>query len=119
MPSSQLPNYLRSQRKLIAFSQEEVAFLLGAQTGAKVSRYEKFVHIPSLETALAFEAIFQRPVRELFAGLYQQAAQGVGARAKELAQKTGQRKTRKSTARKLQTLTAIITSEVNKSVQLS
>jgi hypothetical protein len=35
-------------------------------------------------TALAYEAIYQRPVRELFAGLYQQAERDVVARAKTL-----------------------------------
>src|ERR1039458_10278598 len=81
---AQFSNYLRSNRKRLALSQGEVAFLLGTQSGAKVCRYERFVREPSLETALAFEAIFQRSVSELFPGLYQKVEQEVAARAKEI-----------------------------------
>ena len=80
-----LPNYLQSQRKRLSFSQEEVGFLLGTRgmsKGAKVCRDENFAREPSLQDALAYEAIYRRPVSELFAGLSQQAAQDVKARAK-------------------------------------
>ena len=85
MPS--LPNYLRTNRKQIALSQEEVAFLLGAKgmdKEKKVSRDENNLRIPTLEFALAYEAIYGKPIRELFAGLYEQIAPEVSARAKLL-----------------------------------
>jgi transcriptional regulator with XRE-family HTH domain len=85
MPS--LPNYLRTNRKQISLSQEEVAFLLGLKgldKGGKVSRDENYSRIPTLETALAYEAIYGKPIRELFAGLYEQIAQDVSSRAKIL-----------------------------------
>ena len=85
MPS--LPNYLRSKRKQSSYSQEEVAFLLGLKgmdKGGKVSRDENYSRIPTLETALAYEAIYGKPIRELFAGLYEQIAPEVSARAKIL-----------------------------------
>src|SRR5262245_24848464 len=88
MISRQSPNYLRSNRKRLSLSQDEVAFLLGARTGAKISRYEHFVRVPSLETALACEVVFQRSVSELFGGLYQQAEKNVARRAKTLLQRT-------------------------------
>ena len=94
-----LPNYLQSQRKRLALSQEEVAFLLGIagmNKGEKVSRDENFARAPSLLDALAYEAIYGQPVRELFAGLYQQAEQEVKARAKIL----GFRKARKPDVRR-------------------
>src|SRR4051794_13547660 len=72
MSSTPLPNYLRSNRKRSGLSQDEVAFLLGAQSGAKVCRNERFVREPSLATALAYQAIFQRPASELFGGLYEE-----------------------------------------------
>ena len=84
MSSPQLPNYLRANRKRLALSQDEVAFLLGTKSGAKVSRYEHFVRVPGLETALAYEVIFKRPVSELFGGLYQKVEQEVAERAKIL-----------------------------------
>lgn len=83
--SSRLPNYLRSSRKRLGLSQEEVAFLLGATNGAKVCRYERFSRRPSLETALACEVIFRTPARELFSGLYQRVNREVSERAKVLA----------------------------------
>src|SRR5260221_12126771 len=92
MASPQLPNYLLSNRKRLALSQDEVAFLLGTKSGAKISRYERFAREPSLETALAFEMIFQRSTSELFGGLYQKVEQEVAARAKTLADRTTDRK---------------------------
>jgi transcriptional regulator with XRE-family HTH domain len=85
MPS--LPNYLRTNRKQISLSQEEVAFLLGMKgldKGGKVSRDESYSRVPTLEFALAYEAIYGKPIRELFAGLYEQIAPEVSARAKIL-----------------------------------
>ena len=87
MSSSSLTNYLRTNRKRLALSQEEVAFLLGfhgESKGAKVCRDEKFTREPSLLSALAYEAVYQKPVRELFAGLYEQTEQEVAERAKIL-----------------------------------
>jgi transcriptional regulator with XRE-family HTH domain len=85
MPS--LPNYLRTNRKQSALSQEEVAFLLGMKgldKGGKVSRDESYARVPTLEFALAYEAIYGKPIRELFAGLYERIAPEVSARAKIL-----------------------------------
>ena len=85
MPS--LPNYLRTNRKQISLSQEEVAFLLGMKgmdKGGKVSRDENNARVPTLEAALAYEAIYGKPTRELFAGLYEQIARDVSSRAKIL-----------------------------------
>jgi transcriptional regulator with XRE-family HTH domain len=87
MSSSQLTNYLRTNRKRLGLKQEEVAFLLGFKgedKGIKVCRDEKFTREPSLRSALAYEAIYGRPVRELFAGPYQQIEQDVAKRAKVL-----------------------------------
>ena len=56
----------------------------GMERGNKVSRDENYSRIPTLETALAYEAIYGKPIRELFAGLYEQIAQEVSSRAKIL-----------------------------------
>jgi len=84
---SSLPNYLRSNRKRLALSQEEVAFLLGVNgmdRGIKVSRDENNARTLSLKNALAYEAIYGKPVRELFAGLYEQEERNVAERARIL-----------------------------------
>lgn len=82
-----LPNYLQAQRQRLALSQDEVGFLLGLNgmnKGNKVCRDETFAREPSLLDALAYEVIYGRPVRELFAGLHHQAQQRVAERAKVL-----------------------------------
>jgi transcriptional regulator with XRE-family HTH domain len=104
MTSPLLPNHLRPHRKILALSQDEVAFLLGNQNGAQVCRYEQFDRVPSLETALAFEAIFKRSVSELFPGLYQRIEQEVAARAKTLAERTGRGKANQRATRKREVL---------------
>ena len=88
MPSPQLSNYLRSNRKRLVLSQGEVAFLLGRETSAEVSRYENFERLPSLETALAYEVICGRPLSEIFGGVYQRAEREVAERAQILASRT-------------------------------
>ena len=112
-----LPNYLQSQRKSLSLSQEEVGFLLGSRgmnNGDKVCRDEHFAREPSLQDALTYEAIYGRPVRELFAGLYQQAERDVKARAKILTF----RKVRKPDARRQQAIIQLaIQASVNPSNQ--
>jgi transcriptional regulator with XRE-family HTH domain len=107
MASSQLPNYLRSHRKRLALSQGEVAFLLGGQSGDKVCRDERFTRRPSLETALAYEAIFQKPVRELFGGLYQSIELDVTARSKTLVSRIERKPSNQRTIRKLRAIADI------------
>jgi transcriptional regulator with XRE-family HTH domain len=82
-----LPNYLHTNRKRLSLSQEEVAFLLGVNgpdRGIKVSRDENDARVPTLETALAYEAIYGTSVRELYAGLYERVEQNVAERARLL-----------------------------------
>ena len=66
-----LPNYLRTYRKRCGFSQREIAMLLGTGSGSKVSHYERFLREPALRNALRCEIIFDVPVRELFAGIFE------------------------------------------------
>ena len=103
MPSPLLPNYLRANRKRLALSQDEVAFLLGTRSGGKVCRYERFVRQPSLETALAYEAIFRRSMSELFPGLYQKVERDVAERATILAERKD-RNANRQTGRKREAL---------------
>ena len=112
MTSSQLPNYLLASRKRLGLSQREVAFLLGGGNEAQVCRYERFVRVPSLETALACEAIFQKPARELFAGLYRKIETDVADRAATLSRQTAGGKSNSRSVHRRQRLTAIATASV-------
>jgi DNA-binding XRE family transcriptional regulator len=84
-------NYLRTHRKRLALSQEEVAFLLGVtgmDQGITVCRHETKAREPSLAMALIYQMIYGKPVSELFAGLYEQMAQDVAERARLLSYRT-------------------------------
>src|SRR2546427_6874983 len=105
--SHKLQNYLRTYRKRSGLSQDEVAFLLGCQSGTKVSRYERFSRKPSLETLFAYETVFGAPARELFAGAYQKVEKKTLNRAQFLARKVSRATPSPMATRKLQILKAI------------
>ena len=80
MPPQKLDNYLLAFRKRSGLTQREVAFLLGCENEALVSRYEKRRRLPPLRTTLACEAIFGAPVAALFAGLSEAARKEIAKR---------------------------------------
>ena len=80
-----LDNYLRMYRRRSGLSQDEVASLLGAGSGTLVSRYERGRRRPNFETALAYQAIFGVPARELFGGIFESVEREVRKRAHRLA----------------------------------
>ena len=99
-----LPNYLRSFRKRTGLSQPDIAYLLGAEDGGCVSRYENFRIKPSLRTALVFVILFRTSVRELFKGDYQKLERVIFNRAKRLGDRIAKESQTSLTARKLASL---------------
>lgn len=79
-----LPNYLRTHRRRLGLSQDDIGFLMGLADGAAVSRYERRVRLPTLEGTLAIEAIYGRPTHELFPGVYEEIEALVALRARAL-----------------------------------
>ena len=106
--ASRLPNYLKTYRKRAGLSQDEVAFLLGCQSGAKVSRYERLARQPSLETILAYEVLFGTPASELFAGVYAKVEQRLKRRVRRMIARLSEDKPTKRTLRKLAALNALL-----------
>ena len=90
MEKRKLHNYLKTYRKRASLSQDELAYLLGCQEGAKVCRYERRARVPNLETLLAYECLFGAPTGELYAGLYQKVEKKIKRRARRLAKKLGE-----------------------------
>ena len=82
--------------------------MIGAKEETKISHYEFFRKVPTLETALAYEAIFGTPVRELFGGIFEKVNQDVIRRAELLARTLREKKADRTTARKLELLRMII-----------
>lgn len=76
--------YLRTYRRHAHLTQAKLAYLLGASTGVKVSRYESGNRLPSLETGLAYEAALGVPVCALFRGRCEEIAEQVARRRQKL-----------------------------------
>lgn len=115
--SAPLQSYLRTYRKRSGFSQDELAFLLGNQSGTKVSRYERLARQPSLRTVFAYEVIFGAPVRNLFAGFYRKVEKTTVARGRLLAKKLNTAKPDRFTAHKLTILKALSASAAARSAE--
>jgi transcriptional regulator with XRE-family HTH domain len=105
--SAPLESYLRTYRKRSGFSQDEVAFLLGCQSGAKVSRYEWFGREPNLRTVFAYEVIFRTPASVLFGGMYEKVEKRTRARARLLAERLAEGRPERATLRKLAILESL------------
>ena len=76
--------YLRALRRRSSFSQEDVAFLLGAFTGSRVSRHETGACTPPLAVALAYEVIFGADVAVIYEDELLEIARDVRKRARTL-----------------------------------
>jgi transcriptional regulator with XRE-family HTH domain len=83
--ASRIPSYLRTYRKRCGLTQDEVAFLLGRQSGTKISRFERLARTPSLVTALACQVVFDIPAHELFPLIFAETERAVATRASQLA----------------------------------
>ena len=82
--NSSLPNYIKTFRRRVFLSQDELAQLLGTASGTTVLRHEADQRVPTLDTALAYAATLQVDPRELFAGRHEQQARLVSQRAATL-----------------------------------
>ncbi len=117
MTSQSLQNYLRTYRKRSALSQEDVAYLLGTQSGGNVCRHERFSQVPDLQTALAYEAIYRQPVSALFPGMFEEMQRVVRARSKKLEQREFRGKTIGVTTHRREALATIASMEPKSNLQ--
>ncbi len=110
-----LPNYLRTHRRRHGLSQAEIAMLLGAVSGTKVSRYENLTRMPAVNTVFAYEVMFNQPASELFAGRYQAVRLAVQERARRMVEQLNARPNAQSrkTFRKLALLRSIVEPKPN------
>ena len=108
MQNDKLDNYLRTYRKKLGLTQRDVAFLLGSHGPTKVSRYERSGRIPDLKTIFAYEAIFQKPARELFAGIYDRAERETRRKVRQLVSRLRKRMESPALARKIAALRALV-----------
>src|SRR5947209_11662680 len=105
MPTSRLPNYIRTYRKRACLTQEEVAFILGSKSSASISRHERFKQTPDLQTLLAYEMLFRTPVRNLFSNTHQEVEQKLRNRIRLLIRKLMRAGHGRRIANKIETIT--------------
>ncbi|MGH9463570.1 MAG: helix-turn-helix transcriptional regulator [Vicinamibacteria bacterium] len=77
-------NYIRAYRTRFGLTQEEVQKLIEIESSS-ISRHECARRFPPLPRLLEYEAVFGRPLKELFPWLYEEARKKVRVRAKILA----------------------------------
>jgi transcriptional regulator with XRE-family HTH domain len=73
------PNRLWQARKRLGLGQKQVAFLIEKAVD-EVSRYERGIHLPELQTLLALEIVYGTPLRLLFRELYEQVHDRIAER---------------------------------------
>ena len=83
--------YLRALRRKSALSQEDVAYLLGAITGTRISRHETGACVPPLEVVLAYEVIFGVVIAQIYEDQSAEIADRVRKRARKLHDSLGYR----------------------------
>ncbi len=108
-----LSNYLRTARRRLALSQQDIALLLDMAGKNVVSYHERGMHMPTLERALGYTAILGFPAHDLFAGLYQQVEEQIAIRADLLVRELREESTEGLRLRKLESLVALSSSEHN------
>ena len=113
MPNYRSPNYIRTCRKRTGLTQEEVAFLLGSKSSAGISRHERLKQTPDLETLLAYELLFQTPVRNLFSRTHQEVEMKLKQRIRLLIQKLAKAGEGRRIKRKIEILAGFLAEGVS------
>lgn len=81
---TKIKHRLWQARHMSGLEQKQVAFLLGQKTTDPLSRLERGLSIPTLQTALKLEIIYRLPIRVLFQGYYEQYRKEVEARIRTM-----------------------------------
>jgi DNA-binding XRE family transcriptional regulator len=89
---AEIDNRLRLHRQGACLSQRELGLLLGYGSEGQVPLHEKSRTLPTLLMALSYQIIFQEPVSDMFAGLYECVVQAVEGRLTELEESLRQSK---------------------------
>ena len=82
-PSKNQPNNLWRARNRAGLERKQVAFLLSKKLTDEISRYERGLCLPSLQTALKLEIIYRLPVHLLFEGLFEELRTEINERRRK------------------------------------
>lgn len=84
MQEIELASYLRFHRKRSGLSQKDLGNLVGHLTKHQVSKHERAEALPSLLSALAYEAVYHVPIAALYPGIYRTLQEAIDERLHEL-----------------------------------
>lgn len=107
--AQKLLNHLRVHRRRSAFSQKELAFLLGYRSGSVVPRFEQQKRRITLGLAVSYQLIFGTELKETFPALYERVEQRLSWRMQELYERLNKSVPSKKTTLKLQILRDALT----------
>ena len=119
MAAHRLKNYLRTYRKRAGFTQREMASLLGAHAGSKVSRYERFSQRPSLPVVFAYEVIFVTSACKLLGETCDEVRRATLKRIQSLHKRLGAGPPDRFTAGKIEALQAALEQLKSDSISIS
>jgi DNA-binding XRE family transcriptional regulator len=85
MTSSSVGTHLRFLRRKSGLSQRDLARILGSVSASQISRHERSRTLPSILTALGYQIVFEKPVSDIFPGLFSAVETGVQERLEEFA----------------------------------
>ena len=100
--------YLRTYRKKFGLTQHEAALLVGMETGQIISRHESKSRTPSFKTAVAYQIVFDVPLRALFPEIVHEVEYQVLKCAISLKEKLRSARPTQRIAHKLRCLDALI-----------
>jgi len=107
--AQKLTNYLRTYRRRSAFSQKELAFLLGYRSSSVVPRFERQQRRITLGIALSYQLIFGGELKDAFPALFDRVEEGLSWRMQELHDRLKEGLPSKKTTLKLQVLREALT----------
>ncbi len=107
MGQKPLENYLRTYRRRLSLSQEDVAFLVGFDSDTTISHHERGRFIPTLDFLIAYEIVLGAPLRDLFAGKFDFIEADIKKRAVQLIKAIEQQPPSALKTRKLEVLSSL------------
>jgi transcriptional regulator with XRE-family HTH domain len=106
--TTRVKTYLRTFRRRSGLTQTELAFLLGAEDGTLVSRYERLSRRPNLRTALGLQTVFGVSADQLVPGICAEVDRSVIGRARLLSRQLERHSDSARTKRKLRFLLSVM-----------
>jgi DNA-binding XRE family transcriptional regulator len=97
MASSSVGTHLRFLRRKSGLSQRDLARILGSVSASQISRHERSRTLPGMLTAFGYQVVFEKPVSDIFPGLFYAVEAGVQERLEEFKRELNKKAERRAT----------------------